>query len=103
MIWAIWAICFLSFSSLLQADLNDNGLKLWYKNVIYKEYKYICSYCQYKTQFTRSSNQILSFLLIDQSEPSLLEPANKSETAMPKSTFAAFYEEILDDFLMPIL
>ena len=43
------------------------------------------------------------FLLIDQSEPSLLEPANKSETAMPKSTFAAFYEKILDDFLMPIL
>ena len=43
------------------------------------------------------------FLLIDQSEPSFFEPANKSETAMPKSTFAAFYEKILDDFLMPIL
>ena len=47
--------------------------------------------------------RLFHFLLIDQSEPSLLEPANKSETAMPKSTFAAFYEEILDDFLMPIL
>ena len=67
---------------------------------------YICS--QYKTLFTRSSNQILSFFhpLTNQNprkEPSLLEPANKSETAVSKSTLATFYEEILDNFLMPIL